>query len=280
VTHRQETRVDGPIELWPDAAEPDRSSTSTDPRHPDDLLLRNVTRPTLTAYLPDPESATGTGVVVCPGGAHHFLSIVNEGSAVARWFATRGIAAFVLHYRLIPTALDEAELTAQMEAVMGEPGRMTALSRDHRPIVAADGARALEMVRERAAGWGVATDRVGILGFSAGAFVATATTVDTPAPGRPNFLAAIYGAAVGEDLTVPAEAPPLFQAWASDDDIGARIVQSCLALYTAWQAAGRPVEAHAYAAGRHGFGMHHQGLPSDGWIDQLYAWLGQQGLLG
>ncbi|WP_310650855.1 alpha/beta hydrolase [Cellulomonas sp. P24] len=279
MTHHQETRVEGPIELWPDATGPDGSLISTDPRHPDDPLLRNVTRPTLTAHLPDPAAATGTGVVICPGGAHHFLSIVNEGSAVARWFAARGIAAFVLHYRLLPTARDEAELTAQMEAVMNVPGRMTELSRDHRPIAVADGARALEMVRGRAADWGVATDRVGILGFSAGAFVATATTLDTPAPGRPDFLAAIYGS-VWEDLTVPAEAPPLFQAWASDDTIGALIVESCLALYTAWQSAGRPVEAHAYAAGGHGFGMHHQGLPSDGWIDQLHTWLGQQGLLG
>ena len=73
-------------------------------------LIRNVGRPTLTAYLPDPSTATGTGVVVCPGGAFHYLMVDKEGTEVARWLNARGVAAFVLKYRLFPTPDDDEAL--------------------------------------------------------------------------------------------------------------------------------------------------------------------------
>lgn len=269
-----------PVELWPEVSTPDRSGGFTFPQDgPGNAMLRNVTRPTLTAYLPAPGHATGTAVVVCPGGAHHFLSVENEGSTVATWLAERGIAAYVLHYRVLPTSTDDAGFADEMNALMGDAQEMLVRTRAHRATAVEDGARAVALVRAGSTPWGPAPERVGILGFSAGAFVATATTLDSPSATRPDFLAAIYGG-LWEDPVVPPDAPPAFLAWASDDSIGAPIVTPCLELYAAWYAAGRPVEAHAYAAGGHGFGMHRQGLPSDAWTEDLHAWLAHEGLLG
>ena len=201
--------VEDLIELWPDAVDEDDCTSFTHPYgEPGDVMLQNVTRPTLTPYLPDPAAATGTALVICPGGAHHLLASVHEGSKVAQWLAVRGIAAFVLHYRLLPTPVNSAERDRAFGAIMSDQRVLNEHARRHRPIAVADGARALALVRDNAEQWGIARDRVGIVGFSAGAYVATATTLDTPPQGRPNFLGAIYGGIrEGDDPTVPRGRP-------------------------------------------------------------------------
>src|SRR5205814_3636697 len=120
-----------------------------------------------------------------------------------------------------------------------------------------------------AAAWGLQDGRIGIMGFSAGGHLSVGVVLAADAGSRPDFVAPIYGA-LWEDAVVPADAPPLFTALASDDRIA---VEPCVALYSAWHAAGRPAEIHIYAKGGHGFGMVRQGLPSDGWIERFGEWL-------
>ncbi|GAB7191045.1 alpha/beta hydrolase [Kineococcus sp. NUM-3379] len=266
-----------PVPLGRHDAE-DASTTFADPHDAGgrERLVRNVTRPTLTPYLPDPARRTGTGVVVAPGGALHLLAVDNEGVHVAEKLAEQGIAAFVLHYRLTPTPADPAGFSALMQRIGTDRGYLADVSRSRREPALADGGAALRLVRENAAEWGVDPGRVGMLGFSAGAYVSLVTALDGTAAERPSFVAPVYPA-WWDDVVVPEPAPPLFLAWAGDDELGDAIVGSCLRLYDAWHRAGVPVEAHAYARGGHGFGARSQGTPSDAWFAAFLDWLTASG---
>jgi acetyl esterase/lipase len=238
-------------------------------------LVRNVTRPSVTVFLPPPALATGTAVVVCPGGAFHFLAIEHEGTQVAQWLNARGVAVFVLRYRLVPTVADEDGFVRQVQENLSGPQAMRELTRQIGPLAIADGQQAVRLVREQASAWGIAPQRIGIMGFSAGGVVTTGVAVQYDAASRPDFAAPIYGAP-WESVVVPSDAPPLFIAVASDDPFA---VSTCVPLYAAWTDADRSAELHIYARGGHGFGMRRQGLPVDGWIDCFGAWLRDQGLL-
>lgn len=234
-------------------------------------LERNVTQATLTAYLPDPSIANGAAVIVCPGGCFSFLQIESEGTEVAHWLNERGIAAFVLKYRLAPTPVRDDDFIQQFMAIVHDVAQMQAQA----PIGIIDGQQALKIVRERAAGWNIDPERIGILGFSAGGVISLAAATRYKAGNRPNFAATIYGP-VWQELAVPVDAPPLFIALANDDP---SISDGNMPLYNAWKASDHPVELHIYAKGNHGFGMTKQGLPSDHWIEQFGVWLQCQGFL-
>jgi acetyl esterase/lipase len=274
-----EDSVPNVISVWPEGAPGSEGWSQQEKDYEFDKpwthrVTRNVTNPTLTVFLPEPAVATGTGVVVCPGGAHHFLAVDHEGYDVARWLNEHGIAAFVLKYRVIETPDDDAGFL-EARSRIGERGRLQSLLRTHWPLALADGQQAVRLVRQQATEWGLKDKRIGIMGFSAGGHVSAGVALARDAGSRPDFVAPIYGA-LWQDVVVPEDAPPLFTALASDDPIA---VEPCMALYTAWHAAGRPAELHIYAQGGHGFGMVKQGLPSDGWIECFSQWLHAQGLV-
>src|SRR5207302_5877708 len=129
----------------------------------------------------------------------------------------------------------------------------------HGPLAIADGRQSVALVRQHAAEWGIAPDRIGLLGFSAGGRVTAGVALEHDDASRPDFAAVIYGA-LWENLEVPADAPPLFVLVANDDELAAA---NCLDLFSAWRTAGHPAELHVFAQGGHGFGMNQQGLPSD-----------------
>ena len=262
------------IALWPGGAPGSESWTQKETisaMQSGLKVIRNVSQPTLTAYLPDPQIATGTAVVVCPGGAFHFLAYEHEGTQVAAWFNSRGIAAFLLKYRLIPTSDD---FEAEVERRLGNRDEMAEQMRTVGPLVLADGQQAVRLVRQRVAEWGIAANRIGIMGFSAGGAVTMEVTLDHDASTRPDFAAPIYAAHFGE-IPVPSDAPPLFLVHASDDPLIPASIST--AIYGAWQTAGRSAELHIYDRGGHGFGMNKQGLPVDGWIERFGEWSGAQG---
>jgi len=234
--------------------------------------VRNVVQPSLTVYHPDPANATGAAVVVCPGGAFHFLAIDHEGVKVAEWLAARGGTACILRYRLIATGED---FEADINANMGSRKRFGKLMDDLYPLILADGQQAIRLVRQHAAEWGVDPQRVGMMGFSAGGAVTTFVAIQHTPDSRPDFAAPIY-AGVHEKVSAPPDAPPLFLLCANDDDMATR---ASLWLYKAWNDAKRPVEMHIYASGGHGFGMYKKGLPSDTWIERFYDWMGAIGML-
>jgi acetyl esterase/lipase len=233
------------------------------------LTVFNITRPTLTPVLPKPGKATGAAVIVAPGGAFMMLSMEHEGWKVARALADRGIAAFVLKYRLIQTPTDPAESTrffmAQMMKEVGRPMEGELLKQSKAPE---DARAAIAMVRANAARWRIDPARVGIIGFSAGAMTARRVALDAEPTARPAFVGYIYGPQDPE--TVPADAPPLFDAIALDD---ALFPSKSFAIAQEWLKARRPVEVHGYQTGNHGFGLGRSGTTTTLVIDEFVSWL-------
>ena len=240
-----------------------------------DPFVRNVSRATLTPFLPDPAKATGAAVIVAPGGAFRILSMGNEGWEVAQALKDRGVAAFVLKYRLQRTAPDWAEfdkgnpLTAPTPGAPPGPPNFAAMS----VLPLEDATAAFKMVRGRAKEWNIDPKRVGMMGFSAGAGTTMAATLQSTEI-KPAFIAPIYGGLRAVD--VPADAPPMFVALAADDPIFGK---SDFGLITSWQKAGRPVELHLYQNGGHGFGLGNPGKTSTGWFPQFMLWLEVNGML-
>lgn len=262
------------IPLWPGGAPGSEDCDQEEERTTvhDVAVVRNVTQPSLTVYLPDPSTAVGAAAIVCPGGAFHFLSIGSEGEEVARWLTARGIAACVLKYRLIRTGDDFAQV---LQTRLSDQATMDRLTTPLWPLLLADGRRAVRVVRDHSEEWGVRVERVGMVGFSAGSSVTETVALDSETSGLLGFAAAIYSAG-HQSAPVPPEAPPLFILCAVDDDMASPL---SLELYSMWRAAGRETELHIYSRGGHGFGMRRQSLPSDGWIERFHEWLGALGLL-
>ena len=251
------------VNIWPGVAPGSETWTHKEMTVKDTPLgtvIFNVVTPTLTAYLPERARATGTGVIIAPGGAFVALAVDLEGHDVARRLQERGIAAFVLKYRLVEKRQDGIP---QMD--MDTAGRYGI----------ADGIQAIKVVRQRAAEWGLSRDRVGFLGFSSGAMVAGGTLLQGDSAARPSFAAMIYGGPFGAMPPIPAKLPPMFLAWAQDD----RVVPGLIVkFHEALTAAGHKPEVHIFSAGGHGFGMKKQGTSSDHWFDAFAYWLEAQGL--
>jgi acetyl esterase/lipase len=238
-------------------------------------VVTNVTQPTLTVYKPDPALANGTSIIVCPGGGFMALSINSEGIDVAKWLAGKGVTAFVLKYRLAHTGEDA---TKEFMESFQDRHKFDEMISKIVPLSIADGLAAMAYVRKHAAELGLAPDRVGIIGFSAGGAITAAVALRYTGESRPAFVAPIYAAAsVFKNAAVPADAPPMFLAAASDDQL--HLAPDSVQLYTQWSGAGKPAELHMYEKGGHGFGMRKQGLPSDHWIDRFGEWLEYRGLL-
>jgi len=237
-----------------------------------DTFVRNVTVATLTPVLPEPGTANGAAVIVAPGGGFMFLSMSNEGWEVAQALADRGVAAFVLKYRVRPTPPDLGEFEQAVTAMFAGAGRPPPGAFSLADQVE-DATAAFALVRSRADEWGVDPDRIGMVGFSAGAGTTLAATLTAPET-RPAFIAPIYGAMTAVD--VPEAAPPMFVVLAADDPLFAN---SGFGLVESWRAAGRPVEFHLYQDGGHGFGLGNPGKTSLGWLDVFMRWLELNGFL-
>lgn len=238
-------------------------------------VVTNVTRPTLTVFKPAPELKNGTAIVICPGGGFMALSITSEGTDVAKYMAAKGVTAFVLKYRIAHTGEDATEEFAKLYA---DRAKFRETIGSVVPLAIADGLAAVTYVRQHASDWGVSPDRVGIIGFSAGGSVVTGVVFRYSPESRPAFVAPIYaGGESYKEATVPEDAPPMFIAAATDDNLG--LVPTSIGLYEKWTAAKKSAELHLYAKGGHGFGMRQHGLPTDHWIDRFADWMELEGWL-
>lgn len=271
------------IRIWPGVAPGSESwqEPETVIKGSDTDRVANVVTPTLIAYLPDKSNATGTGVIIAPGGGFSYLAIDKEGHQVARWLQERGIAGFVLKYRVRQMSVaDIAAFQARRAGTRppAPPPNATpsgAAARTNNMDIAgqygiADGIQALKVLRERAAEFGLEPGRIGIVGFSAGAMVTSGVLLQQDASARPAFAAPIYGGPFGVISAIPQNLPPIFLAWAQDDTTAGA---ACVRFYTALTAAGSAPEVHIYRTGGHGFGMAKLGGTSDHWIDEFYYWL-------
>lgn len=243
-------------------------------------MARNVSAATLTPFLPDPAKATGAAVIVTPGGGFRWLSMNNEGWKVAKALADRGIAAFVLKYRLIPTPESLEGLKESMNrtfaAVTPKPGEPAAEApRPPRPDLTnqlADAEAAYALIVKNAKEWGVDPNRLGMIGFSAGAGLTMHCTLHSETM-KLAFIGPIYGG-MGP-VEVPKNAPPMFTAIASDDFL----FKGQFGVVKSWFDAGVPVEFHLYQNGGHGFGLGYPGNTANGWFPVFVHWLDVNGFL-
>lgn len=259
------------IYLWPQGAPGSEGKTAPEAvRISDDgeHIISSIHRPSILAYLPAKGTATGVAVLVIPGGGHRELWMDHEGYNIASWLSHRGVAAFVLKYRLAR-----------------EPGSTYTV--EGTELI--DAQRALRLIRSRAAEWDVDPTRLGVIGFSAGGELAAlaSTRYDAGSPtaadpidresSRPAFQGLLYPA-IPRDMQLSKDTPPAFLACGEADrpDIAEGVPE----LYLALRKAGVSAELHVYAKTGHGFGLResNHGSVAD-WISLFYGWLDAQGFL-
>lgn len=263
--------TDAAIPLWPEGAagsmermhEPEKVDLG-----PGKCNVSNIHHPSITPFLPAKDSATGTAIIIAPGGGHRMLCLGHEGDSLAEWFSEQGIAAFVLRYRLAREP--ESQYTVDEHAM-------------------ADTRRAIRMVRTRAEEWQIDPSRIGILGFSAGGELAALTAMDSDAgnsdsvdpieraSSRPDFQVLIYPGS-SDRFTVRKGMPPAFIALGAKDrpDISLGMPK----LYMAYHSAGVPCELHIYSNAGHGFGFRPGSTSAAGdWPKRLQEWLRDSQLL-
>ena len=269
------------IQLYPGAAPGSENWTWSETENADNMYkahtIFNISHPTLTVYPADSAvQNTGTAVIVCPGGGFHSLSIMQEGYQVVAWLQKKGITAFLLKYRLTHTT--GGDPYKQEIDDRTRPGAAKEIS-TVADMATADGRTAIAYVRAHAAEYGILPNKIGFIGFSAGGYIATAMAYDYTPENRPDFVAPIYGPfpAKYQAETIPADAPPMFIAAATNDDYGLNL--SSVALYEAWVKAKHSAELHIYSTGGHGFGMNIKNIPTDSWRDRFSDWMGQLGYL-
>ena len=267
------------INVWPGKAPGETKEVGpevTQPAKPEEkpptTRITNISQPTLHLFLPPQEKRNGTSVVICPGGGFRILAWDKEGTEVAEWFNSLGVSAFVLKYRT-PTGDRPPPWLAPAQ----------------------DAQRAISVVRSRAGEWGLATDRVGLLGFSAGGSAAAnaglksnarlyeATDETDKTSCRPDFMALVYPAYLIDDkgqlkpdLTVTKETPPMFLAHAFNDGVSC---ENSVQLFLALKKAGVPADLHIYSSGGHGFGLRPSDQPVSTWPQRCEDWLRLRGLL-
>ncbi|PKD19699.1 esterase [Salegentibacter salinarum] len=239
-----------------------------------DPMARNISTATLTPFLPNPDKANGTTVIVAPGGGFRWLSLGNEGWEVAEALADKGITAFVLKYRLHPTPESLDDFKTSMERPATPPAESsddTPETRPERPRSnlsnqLEDAEAAYAMIVERAEEWGVDTTNIGMMGFSAGAGLTMHSTLNSKTMDLA-FIAPIYGGL--NEVEVPEDAPAMFNVIAADDFL----FFGEFGLIEAWHKAGKPVEFHLYQNGGHGFGLGNPDRTSNRWFDAFIHWL-------
>jgi acetyl esterase/lipase len=238
-------------------------------------MARNITRATLTPFLPAPGMGNGAAVLVAPGGGFRWLALNHEGWAVAQSLADKGIAAFVLKYRLQPTPESLDGFKDSMNRMFAAAGSGDGNPRALLPDLAnqlADAEAAYALIHARAREWGVDTRRLGMIGFSAGAGLTMHSTLNSKTM-KLAFIGPIYGG-MGP-VAVPQDAPPMFNVIAADDFL----FRGQFGVVKAWHDAGRPVEFHLFQNGGHGFGLGYPGKTAQGWFPLFLNWLDVNGFL-
>ena len=259
------------ILLWPSGAPGSEGKTEPEKVRitpAGDHVVSSVHRPSVTPYLPSPETANGTAVLVIPGGGHSALWMDHEGYNLAKVLQSHGTAAFVLKYRL---------------------ARETNSTYSIATHALADTQRALRLIRTHATEWHLDPNHRGAVGFSAGGelvwlasdrFDAGKADAEDPIerqPSRPNFLGFIYPGRSG-DIQPGTNSPPAFLACAFDDRKD--IAEGLAEVYLRFKRAGVPAELHVYSSGGHGFGVRSTApRPVGKWVDRFEDWMADSGFL-
>jgi len=233
-------------------------------------VVTNVSAPTMLVYRPPFSERNGTSVIIAPGGGLFAHSINSEGTWVAEWLAKKGITAFVLKYRLVPSGEDAV---AEMAVLSQQnPDKFYKDVQRVIPYSVADGLSAISYLREHAEEYGINPDKIGFMGFSAGGAVTMGVAYNYSAENKPNFLVPVYPWVDAMPVTKPSQdAPPMLIICATDDPLD--LAKGSIELYNSWHEAGISVGLHMYAKGGHGFGMRQNGHASDSWIERCFDWM-------
>lgn len=267
------------IRLYPGKAPGSESWTWTEKEtnpFPNNRMLFNVSEPVLLHYPAPKEKATGTSIIVAPGGAFHILSIDNEGIRVAEWLNSLGIETFVLKYRLVKSETDNPFVA--LIPLMNNKDKLDSINAPVVELAKNDGIEAMKFVRTHAAKLGLDPKKIGFMGFSAGGTVTMSVILSAEEQWKPDFIAPIYlykKAVLGKEL--PKKETPMFIAVATDDGLG--LLPHSIELYEEWVASGNPTELHAYEKGDHGFGFSPKGTTSDMWTQNFENWLRKRKLI-
>jgi endo-1,4-beta-xylanase len=261
--------VDAPVvHLWENGA-PGFESLKDVPEVAVKWGVGRINNPSVAVFLPPAGKATGAAVVIIPGGGHRYLNIGSEGYDLARWLAAKGVAGFVLKYRL-----------AKDQTVEHSPYRIDVEEMQ-------DTRRAIRLVRSRASEWGVDPARVGVLGFSAGGHLAAHASMEYDpgdpssadpverAASRPSFQALVYPGEP-EEIAPTKDSPPAFLVAGIEDNLADGLIRSSLL----FKKAGVPVELHIYTGVGHAFNFRtNDSRPVGSWGDRFYDWMSFMGFL-
>ena len=278
------------IPIWPGAAPDAHQVPGPETAKVSDKLLAgkpvtavtNVTRPTMTVYAPKGKN-TGVAVVVFPGGGFHILAMDLEGTEACDWLTSRGITCVLLKYR-VPSAPYEWQCDCRPHNFALSVPSLE------------DAQRTMRLVRSHAAQWHIDPHKVGVLGFSAGGFLAAEISTNFArrlyAPvdaadresARPDFAMPIYPGHLATDddkfnanVPVSRDTPPTFLVQAEDDYVDG--VNQSLAYYIALKNAKVPAEMHLYAHGGHAFGLRPTADPITRWPALAETWLSTIGMI-
>lgn len=240
--------------------------------NPPTIRITNISKPTLSVYLPPNEKRNGTSVIICPGGGFNILAWNKEGTEVAEWFNSIGVTAFALKYRC-PTGNRSPNWLAPAQ----------------------DAQRAVSLVRSRASEFNIDPSRVGLLGFSAGGMAAGAATIKhatrlydgsddvDKTSCRPDFAVLVYPAyfvdkegQLKPEFVIDKATPPMFFAHAFNDGV---TCESSVRLFLELKKSGVPSELHVYSTGGHGFGLRPSADAVSTWPKRCEEWLASRGLL-
>ncbi len=249
------------------------------------VWVKNVTRPTMTVYLPTGKN-TGVALVVFPGGGFEGLAIDLEGTEVCDWLSSKGITCVLLKYRT-PSLPYDWHCDCRPNNGLGKS-----------TLPLEDAQRTMGLLRLHAAEWHIDPHKIGVLGFSAGGYlVAEISTnfarrlykpvdaADTESC-RPDFAVGVYPGhlrvggetyALNPNVPVTRQTPPTFLVQAEDDNVDG--VNQSVAYYIALKKNGVPVEMHLYAQGGHAFGLRRTKLPITGWPQLVETWLRTIGMI-
>ncbi|HEY3855866.1 MAG TPA: alpha/beta hydrolase [Verrucomicrobiae bacterium] len=265
ILHAEEPLV---VPLWANGA-PGFENLRNEPEVIARGSVKHVNNPSLTVFLPPKDKANGAAVLVCPGGGFSQLSWNGEGIEPARYFTNLGVAAFILKYRLPREKNSPYSLQVQPRQ---------------------DGQRAIRLIRSRAEEWNLDTNRIGIIGFSAGCEVESFVIYSPPA-GDPsatdpidkldalaNFQMVLYPGPLGIPAKFPAVVPPAFIAIANDD---ASHMGAVLSEVNGYHQVGGSMEVHIYAHGGHGFGLgaHSKFASVKDWPQRMADWMDENHIL-
>ena len=233
-------------------------------------LIYDVSHPSLEAFFPPDSIANGTSIIICPGGGFMVLEIENEGWNMARWLNTKGITAFVLRYRLMKLQTNDPQ--KEMFARGADPKKLGIQADTVIDMANNDISTAMLQLKNNADMYKINPDKIGIIGFSAGGTLAAGLAYNYSAKTRPAFVAAIYpGIMLIKKKVVQNDAPPIFIAAASDDQLGVNIGSA--EFYLDWAKSKHSAELHLYSKGGHGFESYKTQLPVQTWKDRFADWL-------